>query len=118
MRSPMGPSSAIRTMQPPLGALDPHFRTTRPLCRASHGSRLSIGAMEPPQGRTAKVDATVERVRPMGVDALAVARRLGAELDRLDEAVEVLRATRLRQLAAARSRRPAREGCRSPAPDP
>src|SRR3954468_21337089 len=103
MRSPMGPSRAMPTMTPPPGALDPHFRTTRPLCRASHRSRLSIGAMQPPQGRLAKDDRRVQGDRRTSADALASVRQLGVELDRLDDAVTALRATRLRQLAAARS---------------
>lgn len=74
--------------------------------------------MEPPQGRMAKDDGEVRRDRRTNADALASVRRLGVELDRLDDAVAALRATRLRQLAAARSRPPGPAAHGSPAPDP
>lgn len=57
-----------------------------------------------------------EHCRETRSEGLIVARRLQAQLDRLDEAVAALRATRLRQLADARSGRlgPGERG--SPAP--
>src|SRR5690348_5851913 len=47
MRSPMGPSSGMPLMTPPDRTSNPHFRTTRPLCRASPPTRSSIGPGQP-----------------------------------------------------------------------
>src|SRR5581483_2170519 len=114
MRSPIGPSNTMPFIPTGASGINPHFCATWPLSGSCSptGSRIENEArLHVPFAEVARMNDHLHR----RIGDAATLAALRGELDLLEEALAHLRAARLRQLAASRSRRLGNGGTGPPA---